>query len=154
MPNVFAPAVSEALIARLGRLSADDAPEWGSMTAAQMLAHCSKPYESVYEAAYTEAYPRPNAILRVVLRLLAKPIVVGPRPYRRNMRTAPAFLVEGDRDFGAERDRLVGYIERTQALGADHFDGLESHSFGPLTEAEWSQLFWKHLDHHLTQFGV
>ena len=56
--------------------------------------------------------------------------------------------------FDAERERLVAYLRRTRELGADHFDGKESHSFGPLTRTEWSNLFYKHLDHHLTQFGV
>ena len=26
--------------------------------------------------------------------------------------------------------------------------------FGPLTSAEWDRLQWKHLDHHLRQFGA
>jgi hypothetical protein len=26
--------------------------------------------------------------------------------------------------------------------------------FGPLTATEWDRLQWKHLDHHLRQFGA
>ncbi|MCJ8164098.1 hypothetical protein MKJ04_04535 [Pontibacter sp. E15-1] len=30
----------------------------------------------------------------------------------------------------------------------------ESHSFGRLSSQEWNNMFYKHLDHHLSQFGV
>ena len=64
------------------------------------------------------------------------------------------FMIHGDRDFEAEKDRLVAYIKKTQELGGEHFDGKESNAFGPLTETEWNTLFSKHLNHHLQQFGV
>ena len=43
---------------------------------------------------------------------------------------------------------------KTQQLGETSIDGKESHSFGVLTAQEWSTMFIKHLDHHLSQFGV
>jgi SRSO17 transposase len=49
---------------------------------------------------------------------------------------------------------LKAYIIKTQELGATHFEGKESHSFGTLTSTEWNNMFYKHLDHHLGQFGV
>ena len=81
-------------------------------------------------------------------------MVVGPKPYKKNTRTAPIFLVEGPRDFEKERQRLLDHLDKTQKLGTAHFHQKESHAFGPLTEKEWNTLFYKHLDHHLQQFGV
>jgi hypothetical protein len=49
---------------------------------------------------------------------------------------------------------VVEYLKKTEELGEKYFDGLESNSFGKLTTIEWNNLFYKHLDHHLTQFGV
>jgi len=49
---------------------------------------------------------------------------------------------------------LIDYIEKTQQLGETHFDNKESHSFGRLTETEWNIMMYKHLNHHLNQFGV
>ena len=46
------------------------------------------------------------------------------------------------------------FIVKTQFLGASHFEGKESHSFGNLTSSEWNNMFYKHLNHHLEQFGV
>lgn len=58
------------------------------------------------------------------------------------------------RNFVEEKARLIDYLIKTQKLGENHFDGMESHSFGNLTKEEWNIMFYKHLDHHLSQFGV
>lgn len=150
MKDVFDPAVTDELVGRLRSLEPATHPRWGRMSVGQMLAHCCVPYEMVYE----EKHARPGAVARFLLRLFVKRGVVGEKRYRRNTPTAPAFRITDERDFHRERDRLIGYLERTAELGGDHFHGRESLSFGPLTRTEWSNLFYKHLDHHLTQFGV
>ena len=63
-------------------------------------------------------------------------------------------MIKDVRNFDIEKKRLIDYINKTQQLGDDYFDGRESHSFGILTKQEWNNMFSKHLDHHLTQFGV
>ena len=149
-PSVFQSDVVDVLTDRIEQLRADTRPQWGVMNATQMLAHSCVSYEMVFE----NKHPRPNALMRFVLRLAVKQAVVGDAPYRHNTRTAPAFIIRDARDFETERQRLVVYLRRVQLLGATQFEGKESLSFGPLTALEWNVLFYKHLDHHLTQFGV
>ena len=151
MQNIFDQHVVTALIGRIDKLNAVSKPLWGKMTASQMLAHCCVPYEMVYEP---DKHPRPNAFMKFILKLLAKETVVGSKPYKHNTRTAPAFLIKDDKDFEAEKKRLTDYLNTTQQLGEDYFEGKESHSFGVLTKEEWNIMFYKHLDHHLRQFGV
>lgn len=154
MENIFSRSVSDLAIARINRLQADTAPKWGKMNVGQMLAHCNCIYEMVYDPEYAKRHPPPNAFVRTLLKLFLKPVVVGPKPYKRNSRTAPEFLITDERDFTEERERMIAYINRTQELGAAYFEGKHSPSFGALTSAEWNVLFHKHLDHHLRQFGV
>ena len=45
-------------------------------------------------------------------------------------------------------------IEKVRDSGNSNFEGKESQSFDPLTAEEWNVLFAKHMEHHLTQFGV
>jgi len=78
----------------------------------------------------------------------------GYEPYPKNGRTAPQFIIKREKIFETEKERLINYIEKTSALGAAHFDNKESHSFGKLNKVEWNNMFYKHLDHHLRQFGV
>jgi Protein of unknown function (DUF1569) len=150
LPNIFTKEVSDAVIQRINNLSADTQGLWGKMNVAQMLAHCCVPYEMVY----TDKHPKPNFLMRWLLTALAKNAVVNEVPYPRNTRTAPAFIIKDDKDFDLEKKRLVDFIAQTQKLGETHFDGKASHSFGNLTKTEWNNLFYKHLDHHLSQFGV
>ena len=92
--------------------------------------------------------------MKMMLKAFVKNKVVSEVPYARNTRTAPAFVVKDKKDFEVEKKRLVTYITRTQELGEDKFDNTESLSFGKLSKTEWNNMFYKHLDHHLQQFGV
>lgn len=121
------------------------------MSVAQMLAHCCVSYELVYEEG---KHPKPNAVMKFIIKLMAKGTVVGETPYKKSLRTAPAFIITDEKNFEAEKTRLIQFIFKTQELGENYFDGKESHSFGVLTKAEWNNMFYKHLDHHLRQFGV
>ena len=149
-PSVFQSDVVDALTDRIEQLRAETKPQWGVMNATQMLAHCCVTYEMVFE----NKHKRPNALMRFVLKLAVKQTVVGDAPYKHSIRTAPAFVIRDERDFGTEKQRLVVYLRRVQLMGEQQFEGKESLSFGPLTAHEWNVLFYKHLDHHLTQFGV
>jgi hypothetical protein len=75
-------------------------------------------------------------------------------PYKHNSSTAPQFVMKEDKNFESEKTRLIAFLRQTQQLGQSHFDGKESHSFGVMTGSEWNNLMYKHLDHHLRQFGI
>lgn len=149
--NIFQKDVSDSVIARINQLSDASAAQWGKMTVSQMLAHCSVTYEMIYENKHSA----PNFLLKFILKTFVKgKLVDGTTPYKKNSGTAPAFIIKDERNFEVEKKRLVDFIKKTQELGEAHFDGKASLSFGNLTKIEWSNLFYKHLDHHLTQFGV
>lgn len=148
--NVFDKSVSNEIIDRINNLNSNTPALWGKMNVAQAMAHCSVTYEYVYD----NKHAKPNAFKRFLLKLIVKNAVVNENPYKKNIRTAPDFLMIDEKDFESEKKRLIDYIDRTQELGADYFDGKESHSFGPLKTKEWNAMFYKHLDHHLSQFGV
>jgi hypothetical protein len=150
MKNIFAPKTTNELIARINALNPYTPARWGKMTVDQMLAHSIV----AYDMAYTDKYPKPNAFMRFMLKTFVKNGVVNETPYPKNSRTAPAFIISDHRNFEKEKNRLISYLEQTKDLGSQHFEGKESLSFGPMSAGEWNNLFYKHLDHHLTQFGV
>ena len=150
MKNVFSQEVTTELINRINKLTIDSRPQWGKMSVDQMLAHCCVSYEFVYE----DMHPKQNPMKIFLLTMLVKKFVVNEKPYSRNSRTAPEFIMKGDKDFNVEKKRLVGYISKTQKNGEAYFDGKKSRSFGKLSKVEWNNMFYKHLDHHLSQFGV
>lgn len=150
LPNIFTAPVSDKVISRINNLSSTTQPEWGKMNATQMLAHCNVTFEFAYE----DKHKKPNFFMGFILKNLVKGGLVNEKPNKRNASTAPEFIIKNDRDFDVEKQRLIEYINRTVKLGQNHFEGRESMIFGEMTSTEWNNLFYKHIDHHLTQFGV
>lgn len=150
MKNIFDKEVCNEFINRINKLTPESKALWGKMNVSQMLAHCNVSYEMVYD----NIHPKPNAFFRFILKLLVKNKVVDDKPYARNNGTAPQFIIKGDRNFDIEKDRLIAYINKTEELGEKEFEGKESLSFGKLHAGEWNNMFSKHLEHHLSQFGV
>ncbi len=148
--NLFDEKETNETLQRIESLTSETQALWGKMNVAQMLAHCNV----AYDLTYTDKYPKPKGFQKFLIKLFAKNVVVGPKPYKKNSRTAPVFLVTDEREFEREKQRLIENIQKTQQLGSAHFEGKESHAFGALSEKEWNNLFSKHLDHHLNQFGV
>ncbi|MBX7173757.1 MAG: DUF1569 domain-containing protein [Pyrinomonadaceae bacterium] len=150
-PNIFTKEISDGIINRINNLTPDSQRQWGKMDVAQMFAHCCVTYESIYEPG---KHPKPNFLMGLVLKWFVKGVVTGDKPLKKNSPTAPQFIMKSDKDFAAEKARLIAFIEKTQQLGENEFDGKESHSFGVLNKTEWSNMMYKHLDHHLQQFGA
>ncbi|OEK09884.1 hypothetical protein A8C32_10265 [Flavivirga aquatica] len=150
MKNIFDLKETNTIIDRINKLDSSTKQLWGKMSVDQMLAHCNVPYEMVFE----DVHPKPGGFVKFMLKLFVKPTVVNEKPYKKNGRTAPAFLITDTKNFEIEKERLVNYLKKTQDLGENYFEGRESHSFGKLAKNEWNNMFYKHLDHHLGQFGV
>lgn len=150
MKNIFDQDISTQLIDRINQLTPATEKLWGKMTVAQMLAHCNVTYEFVFD----NKHKKPSGFKKLMLKTFVKNAVVSEKPYKKNGPTAPEFLIKDEKNFETERNRLIVYITKTQELGDNYFDNKESHSFGKLTKTEWSNMFYKHLDHHLNQFGV
>jgi len=136
-------------IQRIQRVAADTRPQWGRMDAAQMMAHC----RIAMQVAVGEVRLR-RGLVGVILGPLAKRIVLSDKPFRRNGPTAPEFRVRDARDFDRARDELIAQVRGFQRGGVAGLTPAPHPFFGPLTADEWQRLQWKHLDHHLRQFGV
>lgn len=137
-------------LSRINKLNPDTPAIWGKMSVDQMLAHCTVSYMMTY----TDNYKPLGGLTKLLLKLFVKNAVVGQKPYPKNGRTAPEFIISDKRNFEVEKNKLVSYLIKTHKLGSSHFDQKNYRSFGKLSAKEWNTLFSKHIDHHLTQFGV
>ncbi|MEE9439918.1 MAG: DUF1569 domain-containing protein [Saprospiraceae bacterium] len=148
--NIFKEEDVNILIARLNRLKRKTEPLWGKMAVGQMLAHLNIGFEMIYE----KIHPKPNVLMKFILKRFVKKSVVSKTPYPKNARTAPQFLIKEDRDFEVEKKRIHDYILKTLNHGESYFDGRDYHSFGVMTKEEYNNMLYKHINHHFTQFGV
>lgn len=151
MQNVFDARDAQQFISRINKLTPDRAAAWGRMSVDQVLAHLNVPYSIIFEP---EKHKKPGFIAKLLLKNFVKSKVVNDLPYKQNLPTSPVFKIADARDFEAEKKLLIGNIQKVQQLGKEAFEGKENLSFGRMTSGEWNNMMAKHLDHHLTQFGV
>jgi hypothetical protein len=151
MKNLFDATVADQVKTRLGKLRPQTERLWGKMTSAQMLAHCSVSMQW----AVGEVMPEKGALPARLMGRLVKPMVFrNDDPMRKNSPTTKSLIVAGEPDFAAERDRLSGLIDKFATGGPASCTTNPHPFFGKMTPDEWAVLMYKHLDHHLRQFGV
>jgi hypothetical protein len=151
MKSLFQPETLDEVQRRLAELRPESERQWGKMSAAQMLAHCSAAME--WATGERECVPAPLP-LRVIGRAIKPLVFRDDAPMKRNSPTVKELLVAEDRDFGAEQGRLRELIARFAAGGPAGCTTQPHSFFGRLTPEQWGVLMYKHLDHHLRQFGV
>ena len=147
--NIFHSGDYDQIRQRIQALAPDQPRKWGKMTLDQMLAHCSMqlkhglgqetpiPVEGPF---YFRTWPAIKFALYYM-------------PWKPGLPTASTMnmVKQGvePESLEAEKKQLIDLLEQVQSnrdLGPHPL-------FGPLNEKDWGRLIWKHLDHHLRQFG-
>ncbi|HVB40451.1 MAG TPA: DUF1569 domain-containing protein [Terriglobales bacterium] len=150
MKNLFEAARVEEVKERLAHLKPESERLWGRMNAPQAVAHCA----AGLEMALGDKTP-PRLLAGRILGWMVKPLALGnDEPLRRNSPTMKDLVVQDERDLGTERERLLGLLGRFAAAGPAGCTTHPHSFFGRLTPEQWAILMYKHLDHHLRQFGV
>jgi hypothetical protein len=149
MKTLFFPDDRNALEGRIRALAPENRRLWGKMSAAQAMCHCGRPLETAIGDK-----PMKQAFIGKIIMPFIRKTIFSEKPFGKSAPTDPAFVVAGERELNAERDQLLTLIDRFVQRGPDAA-GKETHSFfGKLSGAEWGELMYKHIDHHLQQFGA
>jgi hypothetical protein len=150
MKNLFEPARVAEVKERVAQLKPESEHLWGKMNAPQAVAHCSAGIEMALGEKFL-----PRHVMGRILGRVVKPLALrDDEPMHRNSPTAKGLVVQNDRDLATERERLCGLIDRFATAGPQGCTTHPHSFFGRLTPDEWAILMYKHLDHHLRQFGV
>lgn len=145
-PILHHASVRDSIRSRVQQLTPDTIHKWGKMTVDQMLWHVSQGLAQ----SLGEIPAAPNKL--PVPQWLAK-FVAFNLPWPKGAPTAPDLLAVDRYVLESERQRCLQLIDKFTATDLNG-PWVPSASFGPLTGHEWSRFEAKHLDHHLTQFGV
>jgi hypothetical protein len=149
METLFDEKNRSALLARIAALQPAATRQWGKMNVAQMLCHCARALEVA-----TGDQPKKQSLIGKILSPFVRSSVLGEKPFGKNSPTDPSFVVSDEQDFSAERSRLVALVDRFAARGPEPADAQTHSFFGKLSGDEWGRLMYKHIDHHLRQFGA
>jgi hypothetical protein len=150
MDTLFDSAACDRVLRRIESMRPDSPRGWGKMDAAQMLSHCAL----ALEAATGDAVLHSNFMAKLIGPLF-KGWMLGPKPFSKDSPTHPLLVLHtSPRDFEKEKSRLAAVVRKFHDAGPASA-AKHRHAFvQKLTGAEWGVLQWKHLDHHLRQFGA
>ncbi len=145
--NLFDPEVKKEIIERINKLTPESQRNWGKMNVAQMLAHVQVPMG----VALGTHIVKGNWLMKLILPLFKKALY-DEKPWKEGLPTDKTFIMtDQQKDFDAEKKDLLKKVDiysETTMINDKH------PVFGKLTKEQWSKATWKHLDHHLKQFGV
>ncbi len=148
MQNMFNAADRVAIERRFNGLHPGSPRQWGTMSAAQMLAHCAV----ALETPLGERQEKQSLMGRLIAPFV-RASVFGAAPLRRNTPTDADCVIVDEREFVEEQRRLLEKVARFCEQGPSAADRRVHSFFGSLSGQEWGRFVYKHLDHHLRQFS-
>jgi hypothetical protein len=145
--NLFDASVKQEIIERINKLTPATQQQWGKMDVAQMLAHVQVPM-GVALGTHTV---NGNWFLKLIMPLFKKALY-DDKPWKQGLPTDKSFIMTGQsKDFDKEKNSFLELVNRFSETNLIN----EKHPvFGKLTKEQWSKATWKHIDHHLKQFGA
>jgi hypothetical protein len=149
MKSLFEPHVFNELITRIEKLTPGTKPLWGKMSVAQMVTHAQVPFK----VAFNELKLK-RGLIGILFGGIAKKKLAGPDPFQRNLPTDKNFIIRHQPEFENEKANLIAVVKKFSHGGPGDITKEPHPFFGKLTSQEWDNLMYKHLDHHLRQFGV
>lgn len=149
MKSIFEPETYKSIVARIEQLTPNHQAQWGTMNVAQMMEHCSRALD------YATGKTKPKRLLLgILIGGLLKKSYYNDKPWDKNLPTAPNFKITDTPDFNASRNRLLALVKEFAEGGEAKCTRHPSAFFGHFEPAQHGMGVYKHLDHHLTQFGV
>ena len=148
MPTIWDPAARLEILARFARLKPAAHPTWGKMSAGQMLRHCTVALDMMTGAVKVA---RKSGPLRFPpLRYL----IIHVLPWPKGAPTAPELIMPEYRGNWANDMSALGRSLESVASRGPGGEFAEHPAFGRLSSKSLGALIWRHLDHHLRQFGI
>jgi hypothetical protein len=149
MKSLFTTEAHTEILNRLEKLDNQMQPQWGKMNVSQMLTHCRFPLQVALQDMTLE---KPNVFKRLLFSMF-KSSLYDDKPWKKGLPTTKEFIVNVPKDFHSEKTKLVEKINQFHAEKSKT-DWPPHPMFGNFTSLQWGKMQYKHLDHHLKQFGV
>jgi hypothetical protein len=147
MKSIWQDEATRELSERVGALASDRKGEWGRFTAPKMICHLA------------DSLRMAMGDLKVATKRLPirypplKQLIIYVAPFPKGAPTAPELLGREPREWAHDVADVQTLLARAAAV--DSTDQWPEHpAFGPLSRRAWGVLIYRHMDHHLKQFGA
>ena len=139
--------VRQELLDRLEQLRPDATPRWGRMTAPQMLAHLA---DWMLMASGDLKTAARSGVLRYPPM---KQLAIYWLPFPKGVQTSPELLGRKPWEWTIERASVRQQVQ-SFATQVSKVAWPEHPVFGKMSGRAWSVFAYRHMDHHLRQFGI
>jgi hypothetical protein len=151
MKSLYNSFDNQEIIDCINKLTPGSAAKWGKMNVSEMLAHTG----ITMKTALGEVKGKRNLMGILFGNIVKKKITSDDTPFKQGLPTDKKFVMVGsDKEFETEKKNLIASVQKLAQLGPDGVSKDPHPFFGDMTPKQWDVLMWKHLDHHLRQFGV
>jgi len=148
MKTVLDPDVRGELIARIGGLSASDRALWGKMDVGQMVKHCVLSQEWFLQGRRMKGIFLGRLIGRTIFKkVMSSELMRKNSPSLIELVFKYAYI-----DLDREKGLLIVLVKEYE-MYAYPADGFVHPFFGLMTREQIGEFVYKHLHHHLRQFG-
>lgn len=134
---------------RILLLQANSPAKWGKMNVAQMLAHCTGGLKMAAGDIHL-----PRLFIGKLIGPFLKSSYYNNLPFPKNIQTDKALVITDARNFELEKQELLLLLDKFHHGGPTNCTKTPHPFLGKFTPEQWSKGMYKHLDHHLRQFGV
>jgi len=148
MKSLFEESAYKEVLSRLDQLTENSQRQWGKMSVGQMAWHCQVPLKVAVKN-------KPNSGKKgnPLVRWFFKKSLYNDKLWRKGLPTSPMAKTTEEKDFQSEIANLKSLVH--VCYETRNREEWQPHPlFGHLTPDQWGMMEYKHLDHHLRQFGV
>jgi hypothetical protein len=146
MKSLWQDAARMEILRRIAEVDETTTAQWGKFTADRMLSHLAESLKMAVGELDVASKKLPIRYFPL------KQLILYVLPFPKGTPTAPELLAGKPGpvdDHKAELRRLIAaFAERKGS------DWREHPAFGKMSENAWGVLVYRHMDHHLRQFGV
>ena len=107
MKSLFNPSDNQQLVDRINLLTPASKGTWGKMHVSQMLAHSQAPLQVALGDLRLK-----RGIFGFLFGKMAKKKMLGEAEFKKNLPTAPSFLVKREVNFEEEKKKLISLVQK------------------------------------------
>jgi len=149
MPTLYNQQDLQQIIDRINSLNPHTQRQWGKMNVGQMLSHCNASLETAMGKNHFR-----HLFIGKLIGSLMKKSVLGTKTWAKNSPTDKSYIFKSDCDFKESKMKALTSLKEFAENGPAKCTCSPHPFFGHFTAEQWGVFQWKHMDHHLRQFGV
>lgn len=150
MKSIFNQSTISEFKTRINNISEETTAQWGKMNVYQMLKHCTENDKMLTG----ERKFRRLLIGRIFGQTSLQTSTKNGEPLSHNSPTHPELIIKGTGDIVSQKQEWLSVLDGYYTKPNTTFENFVHPFFGKMTPEQISIFAYKHIDHHLRQFGV